>query len=263
MWRRKNPPHVTDHRGRNTIDDFPLVPEQPTDIVKLVGLDHPDHPVNRAKRPEEEKARLQSIAAQASPAPASLAPAAPPTNPPIASVQQSQSLDPKPSSPPQLSEDDKQFFGKLSARQLHEIHCTICEHPFRGMIEEEFLHWISPDDISETFDVGWRSIYRHAHATGLYEKRFRNLRSALGHVVECSNRVLPGPRDLIRAVHHLARINAKGDWTEPTKRVVLSTDRSGDPDRIDIPSERSEPRGAPKSRLKTPKTRKRVSRKTR
>jgi len=144
------------------------------------------------------------------------------------------------------------------------------------MIDEEFLHWISVDSISKKYDVGWRAIYRHAHATGIFEQRFRNLRSGLAHIAECASRIMPASRDVIRAIHHLARINAKGEWIEPTKRVVLSTSNST---RIAVPSESAaadeprggsvamseqrESRGAPKRPRRAPKSRKQSSRKSR
>jgi len=130
-----------------------------------------------------------------------------------------------------LPEPAKKAMQKLTPRQLHELHCSVCEHPFRPMIDEEFLHWISVDSIAQKYDVGWRAIYRHAHATGIFEQRYCNLRSALGHIVECANHAVPTSRDVIRAVHHLARINAKGEWTDPPTRVFVS---SGNPDKSDV-----------------------------
>jgi hypothetical protein len=46
-------------------------------------------------------------------------------------------------------EDEGEFPGRFSFRgnwplNHHRRHCTICKHPFRTAIEEEFLHWASP-----------------------------------------------------------------------------------------------------------------------
>ena len=291
MWRKGNPPHVTDRHGRNSINDFPLVPEQPKVIVELVGLDHPDHPINREKRAKEEKARLQSQLEQAairagSPSRASSASRGAGTSEAHATAMTHTASTPSPlaaqpdddpTADPSdefgLSKPAREFFRRATPQELHALHCTVCTHPLRAMIEEEFLHWISPDRIGRKYDLGWRCIYRHAHATGLYEQRYRNVRASLAHVIEYAGELSPTPRDVIRAVHHLARINAKGQWIEPTKRVVLSSanptrralapvDR-GDPARIDIPSERSEPRGGTKRSRRASKPRKQVTRKTR
>jgi len=260
MWRKGNPPHVTNHKGDNSIDDFPLVPEQPKAIVELVGPDHPDHPINRAKRAEEEHSTQQSLAAQTAQPPAirsgSLSRVneenrgASETNLPIATVEESR--------PPTVTEEDREFFRKLTSRELHALHCTVCTHPLRAMIEEEFLHWISPDRIGRKYEIGWRCIYRHAHATGLYEQRYRNVRASLAHVIEYAGELSPAPRDVIRAVHHLARINAKGEWIEPTKRVVLSTNARSAAPPLAIPAANS-----PKRPRRASKSRKQVTRKTR
>lgn len=157
-----------------------------------------------------------------------------------------------------LPEQDKRVLRKLTPRQLHELHCSVCEHPFRVMIEEEFLHWISPDRIGQKYEIGWRCIYRHAHATGLFERRYRNIRAGLAHIVEYAGELSPTSRDVIRAIHHLARINAKGEWIEPTKRVVLSSDNLSAAPPPAIPAAAS-----PKRPRRAPRPRKQPSRKTR
>ncbi|HKV05059.1 MAG TPA: hypothetical protein VJO53_08140 [Candidatus Acidoferrales bacterium] len=105
----------------------------------------------------------------------------------------------------------------------HRRHCTVCNHPFRSAIEEEFLHWASPDAISHHYSVGWRSVYRHAHALGLFEQRGRNLRSALGNIIEHSNHVAPTADNVVRAIRAYACVNKSGKWIEPTKHVEFSS----------------------------------------
>jgi len=276
MWRKGNPPHVTDRHGHNSIDDFPLAPQRPKAIVELAGPDHPDHPVNHAKRAKEEAMRLQSQLVNAALRAESVASNEEPNQSQTQTGLVASSVAPQPLAAQEeidptfdpndafhLSKPAREFFRRAKPQELHALHCTVCTHPLRAMIEEEFLHWISPDRIGRKYDLGWRCIYRHAHATGLYEQRYRNVRASLAHIIEYAGELSHAPRDVIRAVHHLARINAKGQWIEPTKRVVLSTDRSGDPVKIDIPSERSEPRGDPKRPRRASKSRKQVTRKTR
>ena len=105
----------------------------------------------------------------------------------------------------------------------HRRHCTVCNHPWRSAIEEEFLHWASPDAISHHYSVGWRSVYRHAHALGLFEQRGRNLRSALGNIIEHSNHVAPAADTVVRAIRAYACVNKSGKWLEPTKHVAFSS----------------------------------------
>jgi hypothetical protein len=64
-------------------------------------------------------------------------------------------------------------------RAAHEARCTICQHPERDAIEEEFTHWLSPRTIGDAYGVQSRALYRHAHAFNLFVVRDRNLRFAL------------------------------------------------------------------------------------
>jgi hypothetical protein len=162
-----------------------------------------------------------------------------------------------------LPEPARKALQKLTPRQLHELHCSVCEHPLRAIIDEEFLHWISVDSIARKYDVGWRAIYRHAHATGIFDQRYRNLRSALGHIVECANVAIPTSRDVIRAVHHLARINAKGEWIDPPTHVVVSSgnsDKSGACAAVGIASTPSPVKSRPARSKTTVKKNKVISR---
>src|SRR5208282_1237919 len=163
MWRKRNPPHVTDRSGRNSIDDFPLVPERPKVIVEVVGLDHSDHPINRAKRaeaaaiqsgspsrpPREESRGANEVSRavcipdglpgrEASPpiiTPVTTNPLAPATQP--ASASQTAPCDDSHPHDKDLqttlaeqsavqtapSKHVKELLQKLTTRQLHELHC--------------------------------------------------------------------------------------------------------------------------------------------
>jgi hypothetical protein len=247
MWRRRNPPHGTDRHGRNSIDDFPLVPERRQIIVELVGLDHPEHPTNRPEQPatqpqsapiaqslptevrrtKEGLPAAESTAKSIADAPpaATGAPTLPtqPISPAAPRKKRTKLLAKQARSEAAAKKRAKALYAKLTPRDLHELHCTVCLHPLRAAIEEEFLHWLSPESISKRYEVGARCIYRHAHATGLFDRRYRNLRSGLGHIAECASEVAPTARDVVRAFHHLARINADGQWIEPPTHVVVSS----------------------------------------
>ncbi len=58
-----------------------------------------------------------------------------------------------------------------SPLERHQRKCVVCAHPDREIIEELFLHWHSPDDTAFHYRVPVRSLFRHAHATGLYTQR--------------------------------------------------------------------------------------------
>jgi hypothetical protein len=109
----------------------------------------------------------------------------------------------------------------LAAR--HARKCVICKHPNRDAIEEQFVHWIHADRIVEDHDLpSQKNLYRHAHATGLFNLRRCNVRSALEHLIEESIHAPVTGDTVIRAVRALVHINAKGRWIEPPKELILS-----------------------------------------
>jgi hypothetical protein len=105
----------------------------------------------------------------------------------------------------------------------HERLCLVCRNPHRENIEEEFIHWHSVRDIAETYQIHPHTIYRHARAVNLYEKRARNLRFALGHIIQRVQDVRVVTADsVVRAVHAFARINRDGQWVNPPSHVIVS-----------------------------------------
>jgi hypothetical protein len=105
----------------------------------------------------------------------------------------------------------------------HERKCTICEHPDRKAIEQEFLRWYAPQHIAQDHDIPYASaIYRHAHATGLFERRRRSLRLALEPLIEQSNSVRATAGSVINAIRTYAGINDAGKIENPTSKVIFT-----------------------------------------
>lgn len=65
----------------------------------------------------------------------------------------------------------------------HEKQCSICGHTQREEIEGAFVGWRSVNKIASGFYVSRDAVYRHARASGLLEKRRRNVRAALEHII--------------------------------------------------------------------------------
>ena len=113
---------------------------------------------------------------------------------------------------------------ELTPIERHARKCIICKHDQREEIEEDFLQWGHPDSITQTYQlVNYRTIYRHAHATGLMEQRTMNLRFACESVVEHSSAVVPSADALLRAIRMCTRINNRGEWHEPPSHVIVSS----------------------------------------
>jgi len=109
-----------------------------------------------------------------------------------------------------------------SSKAAHESRCSICRHEERAAIEEAFLHWQNPRDIQDDYRVQERAIYRHAHALGLFSIRSRNLRFALGNIIERTSRMYATPECIIRAAQVFAKIDDEGRWIEPPRRLIIS-----------------------------------------
>jgi len=104
----------------------------------------------------------------------------------------------------------------------HRRKCTICRHPDREVIEQEFVNWHSVWHLAKQYKIDdHRSIYRHASATGLIERRRDNMRWCLDSVLECA----PGKvtaDSVIRAVRAHACLTEDNRWVEPPSRVEFT-----------------------------------------
>jgi hypothetical protein len=118
--------------------------------------------------------------------------------------------------------------GASEALSRHQRKCTICRHPEREAIEEAFLHWHNPGNICSDYQLGdRRAIYRHAHATGLFERRRDNLRSILEHLLERAEGARLTADTVIRALRAYTCLTDTGRWVEPPTHVIFSMTRPG------------------------------------
>jgi hypothetical protein len=250
------------------IDDFPLVPETPTDIAPRPILAPPTAPAT------EESAAPLAAPPVAPTAPIAAAPPSPPPDPTKHTIsfvvqpdkakkparnQSKTAVDYKemgveklrkvydwigrtlsdrgvpPPEPqfPRASQNrteraarsgaTKSKSRSASARDHHSRHCTVCNHPERAAIEEEFIHWHDPSEIGLDYEVGRRAVYRHAHAAGLFARRERNMRFALGHMVQRAMNVTPTSDSILRAIRAYSCLNRRGQWIDPPAHVVVSS----------------------------------------
>ena len=105
----------------------------------------------------------------------------------------------------------------------HRRACTVCKHLECAEIETAFVAWESAASISAQHGIADRStIYRHAHALGLFEKRRRNIRAALERIIEKAGDVDVTASAVVSAIQAYAKINAAGEWIERTETVSLN-----------------------------------------
>ncbi len=125
---------------------------------------------------------------------------------------------------------------------MHEAQCMICNSDYREEMDELFVNWHNVSEIAREYDTPRRTLYRHAHATGLFPIRDRNLRRSLGLIIHRAETVPCLTVDsVIRAVRTLAHINESGEWVNPPSHVIVSSGTLQRTDQVRCP-ERS--RGA-------------------
>ena len=105
----------------------------------------------------------------------------------------------------------------------HRRTCSVCRHDHCEEIEGAFVGWRSPAAIAEDYGLADRaSVYRHAHALGLFEKRRRNIRAALERIIEKAGEVDVTASAVVAAVQAYAKINAAGEWIDRTETVSMN-----------------------------------------
>ena len=103
-----------------------------------------------------------------------------------------------------------------------EHQCTLCSHAQREEVERAFLNWTSTSRMGKQYGLSRDSIYRHAHALGLMDKRRRNVRAALEKIIEKAGDVEVSATAVVSAVAAYAKINANGQWIERSEHVSLN-----------------------------------------
>lgn len=104
----------------------------------------------------------------------------------------------------------------------HRRNCSVCAHPERLEIESEFVGWRSPAALAQHYGLADRaSIYRHAHAFGLFARRQCNVRAALERIIEKAGDVEVTASAVVSAVQVYARIGANGQWVDPSERISV------------------------------------------
>ena len=105
----------------------------------------------------------------------------------------------------------------------HQRTCSVCGHERREEIEAAFIGWRSPAAIAEEFGLADRaSVYRHAHALGMFPKRQKNIRAALERIIEKAGEVDVTASAVVAAVQAYAKINAAGEWIDRTETVSMN-----------------------------------------
>ena len=85
------------------------------------------------------------------------------------------------------------------------------------------MAWRSPASIATEYGLSDRtSVYRHAHALGLFTKRQRNVRAALERIIERAGEVDVTASAVVSAVQAYSKINSAGQWIDRSEQVSLN-----------------------------------------
>lgn len=118
---------------------------------------------------------------------------------------------------------ERQQAGTTVSLGRHKRNCSVCTHEQCAEIEAAFIGWRSPAAIAEEYGLVDRaSVYRHAHALGLFLKRQRNIRAALERIIERADSVDVTASAVVAAIGAYAKINAAGEWIDRTETVSLN-----------------------------------------
>ena len=112
--------------------------------------------------------------------------------------------------------------SKPATQARHESQCSICAHSDREEIDREFVNWASSVQLAEDYMLARTSLYRHAHATGLFTRRQKNVRAALEQIIEKCGVVEPNAQAVVSAVATYSRINSAGQWVERSETIDLN-----------------------------------------
>jgi hypothetical protein len=110
---------------------------------------------------------------------------------------------------------------QTAAISRHARKCSVCRHRDRADIDADFLHWHSAENIAAENNLDAAAIYRHAHATGLFNERMRNVRYAAIHIAEKAESVKPTASAVLQAIRACTLIDGEGKWNDPPKRVII------------------------------------------
>ena len=104
----------------------------------------------------------------------------------------------------------------------HRTICKVCNHDKRDEIEQDWLSWGNTSRIAEEYGLTRDSLYRHAHACGLFEKRGKSLKKALERIIEHAETVEVNASAVVSAIQAYAKINDAGKWIERSENVNLT-----------------------------------------
>src|SRR5580693_9571993 len=102
---------------------------------------------------------------------------------------------------------------------LHAQQCGICRSPDRERIEGDYIAWVSPSKICKRYSLKSRTtLYRHAQALGLTERRDTNIKGFLRSVLDRGQNVKLTATAVMQAVVILTKLDSDNRWVDISQR---------------------------------------------
>ena len=129
---------------------------------------------------------------------------------------------------PSLAEVPNFPMVATKASAAHSRRCSICHHPDRIWIELKFIEWISPTRIAREYGLYDRdAIYHHAHATGLFEQRRRNILCVYENILERALHARITSHGIMVAIDRLERA-IRGRLPNPAAEIETTVTRDAE-----------------------------------
>jgi hypothetical protein len=118
----------------------------------------------------------------------------------------------------------------------HSRKCSICSHPDRDAMEQDFRDWLRPSRIARRYKVHDKALYRHLHAVGLASARRENLAIVLDRIIERGAETPVSGDTIIRAVRAQCCVTDDGRWVEPARKIIYIHEQALPKDQNDPPA---------------------------
>lgn len=115
----------------------------------------------------------------------------------------------------------------------HRAQCLVCRHPKCEEIDAAWVRWEYPGQIAQDFGISRDSIYRHAHATGLFDKRQANFKMPYWKILERVDRIPFTGSNYVAVLNSYAKhfgAGRKPEAARPSDPKSVQTNATQQPD---------------------------------
>ena len=126
--------------------------------------------------------------------------------------------------------------GPSASLRRHQSQCSVCSHPKRQAIEEEWVNWGSTTLLAEKCGLSRDGIYRHAHALGLFRERQKRIKLLYEKVLERLDTVKFSGSDLVKVLKEYTALCGREEAAQATNLPAreVPNPESGQEDEVSV-----------------------------